>query len=216
MTNTQEEQKQNKVTTDFYFYEDYAATIKQLSDEEAGEFIKLLGGYTLDGKQCTTTKTKPQRLFLLQSLTIKQSQQADSKRKYFTFYRQYYDVLCSLENEIAGGLIKKVCAYMFDKEFQTEDKNDETDAYFEVMKFTLDKSKIKAANASNRKITIETILEDFPQIQGNLRMDNQVLKDVNMKKLYKYIEEHPETQTDKIYNIVVNFRRDNGLPEVQK
>ncbi|MCD8040845.1 MAG: DUF6291 domain-containing protein [Clostridia bacterium] len=217
MENKQNIKQNSGNITSFFFYEDYAAAVTELTDKDAGEFIKLFGAYIFDKKQTKTTDSKAAKLFTLLSLDVNTTaKQASKNRKHFTFYRQYHEVFSTLEDEVAGSLIKKVCGYMFDTEYQTENENSEANTYFNAMKVTLSKSKNKAANATKKEITIETILKDFPQILGSLRMDNPILNEVNMNKLYKYIEEHTEMQTERIYNIVVNFRRDNGLPEVQK
>lgn len=66
-------------------------------------------------------------------------------------------------------------------------------------------------NRKKPKITLEKIREDFKEIRGNLSPENDVLKGVDLNKLYAFIEENEELRTQSMYSIVDLYRRENGL-----
>ena len=82
----------------------------------------------------------------------------------------------------------------------------------------LDKTIKQRENAKrhneNRKkpnITLEKIRNDFKEIRGNLNPDNDILKGVDLNKLYAFIKENKELRTQSMYSIVDLYRQESGL-----
>ena len=118
----------------------------------------------------------------------------------------------------AGLLFKQCSNYVFGTPPLEESEAAQVDEYFELIRPMLDKTIKQRENAKRHnenkrksKITLEKIREDFKEIRGNLNPDNDILKGVDLNKLYAFIKENKELRTQSMYSIVDLYRQESGL-----
>ena len=169
----------------------------------------------------TLPKAKALFYLLYEQLDETKKKKAKTAKRgveYFTFTKALAKFFEALDDEQAGLLIKQCSNYVFATPPLEESETTQVDEYFELIKPMLDKTIKQRENAKrhneNRnkpKITLEKIREDFSEIHGNLSPENDILKGVDMNKLYAFINENEELRTQSMYSIVDLFRRENGL-----
>lgn len=208
----------------FYFYSSYARPISKLTHSEAGQVVKAMCAFIFNDKEPSDkTLPKAKALFYLlyeQLSEAKKKQTKSAKRgmEHFTFTKALAKFFEALDDEQSGLLIKQCSNYVFGTPPLDESEATQVDEYFELIKPMLDKTIKQRENAKrhneNRKkpkITLEKIREDFKEIRGNLSPENDVLKGVDLNKLYAFIEDNEELRTQSMYSIVDLYRRENGL-----
>ena len=208
----------------FYFYSSYARPISKLNHSEAGQVVKAMCAFIFNDKEPSDkTLPKAKALFYLlheQLSEAKKKQTKSAKRgmEHFTFTKALAKFFEALDDEQSGLLIKQCSNYVFGTPPLDESEATQVDEYFELIKPMLDKTIKQRENAKrhneNRKkpkITLEKIREDFKEIRGNLSPENDVLKGVDLNKLYAFIEDNEELRTQSMYSIVDLYRRENGL-----
>lgn len=208
----------------FYFYSSYARPISKLTHSEAGQVVKAMCAFIFNDKEPSDKALpKSKALFYLlyeQLSEAKKKQTKSAKRgmEHFTFTKALAKFFEALDDEQSGLLIKQCSNYVFGTPPLDESEATQVDEYFELIKPMLDKTIKQRENAKrhneNRKkpkITLEKIREDFKEIRGNLSPENDVLKGVDLNKLYAFIEDNEELRTQSMYSIVDLYRRENGL-----
>ena len=208
----------------FYFYSSYARPISKLTHSEAGQVVKAMCAFIFNDKEPSDKALpKSKALFYLlyeQLSEAKKKQTKSAKRgmEHFTFTKALAKFFEALDDEQSGLLIKQCSNYVFGTPPLDESEATQADEYFELIKPMLDKTIKQRENAKrhneNRKkpkITLEKIREDFKEIRGNLSPENDVLKGVDLNKLYAFIEDNEELRTQSMYSIVDLYRRENGL-----
>ena len=108
--------------------------------------------------------------------------------------------------------------YIFSTPPLSESESEQVIEYFELIKPTLDKTIKQRENARKHnetkkkpQITLDKIREDFKDIRGHLSPDNDILKGVDLNKLYAFIKEHEEIRTQSMYSIVDLYRQESGV-----
>ena len=224
MEDKMEEKKLTKIT----FCDMYYQVIEQLSDVEAGKFIKRFCNFVFfHGKDIPSEDEQANIFWNLIAIYIQESiedekagstqQYQNRKTKQFTFYEYYANVFNVLSSdESAGILIKAICKYMFKNEL-TDDLPRNLQSTFYLFKNALDKSRARKENGirggkchvriKKEPVTLAKIRQDFPEIKGDLDENSDILKGVNLKELYKFIKENEEIRSLYMYNIVESFRR---------
>ena len=208
----------------FYFYSSYARPTSKLTHSEAGQVVKAMCAFIFNDKEPSDKALpKSKALFYLlyeQLSEAKKKQTKSAKRgmEHFTFTKALAKFFEALDDEQSGLLIKQCSNYVFGTPPLDESEATQVDEYFELIKPMLDKTIKQRENAKrhneNRKkpkITLEKIREDFKEIRGNLSPENDVLKGVDLNKLYAFIEDNEELRTQSMYSIVDLYRRENGL-----
>ena len=61
------------------------------------------------------------------------------------------------------------------------------------------------------QMTLDKIREDFKEIRGYLSPENDILKGVDLNKLYTFIKAHEEIRTQSMYSIVDLYRQESGV-----
>ena len=208
----------------FYFYSSYARPICKLNHNEAGQVIKAMCAFIFHDKE-PSEKTLPKAIALFYLLyeqlsEAKKKQIKSAKRgiEYFTFTMSLARFFEVLDDEIAGILIKQCSNYVFGTPPLEDSETTQVDEYFELIKPMLDKTIKQRENAKrhneNRKkpkITLEKIRNDFKEIRGNLNPDNDILKGVDLNKLYAFIKENEDIRTQSMYSIVDIYRQESGV-----
>ena len=169
----------------------------------------------------TLPKAKALFYLLYEQLDETKKKKAKAAKRgveYFTFTKALAKFFESLDDEQAGLLIKQCSNYVFGTPPLEENEAPQVDEYFELIKPMLDKTIKQRENAKRHnesrkkpKITLAKIREDFKEIHGNLSSENDILKGVDMNKLYAFIKENEELRTQSMYSIVDLYRRENGL-----
>ena len=136
----------------FTFYDLYFDVLSQLSDEEAGRFIKRICAYTVFEKEDTPSKSETENCFweiILPTLSDATEIERQGKIPYylnrqmrhFTFKAAYARMIETLkDNATAGTFIKAVCGYMFYGTEPTE-LPASIDSYFKLFRKSFDLSK---------------------------------------------------------------------------
>ena len=208
----------------FYFYSSYAKPICKLNYNEAGQVIKAMCAFIFNDKEPSEkTLPKAKALFYLlyeQLDEAKKKKAKTAKRgaEHFTFTKALAKSFESLEDAQAGLLFKQCSNYVFGTLPLDESEATQVDEYFELIRPMLDKTIKQRENAKRHnenkrkpKITLEKIREDFKEIRGNLNPDNDILKGVDLNKLYAFIKENKNIQTQSMYSIVDLYRQESGL-----
>ena len=208
----------------FYFYSSYAKPMCKLTHKEAGQVVKAMCAFIFNDKEPsdkTLPKAKALFYLLFEQLDETKKKKAKAAKRgmeHFTFTKALSKFFEALDDEQAGLLIKQCSNYVFGTPPLDESEATQVDEYFELIKPMLDKTIKQRENAKrhneNRKkpkITLEKIREDFKEIRGNLSPENDVLKGVDLNKLYTFIKENEELRTQSMYSIVDLYRRENGL-----
>ena len=208
----------------FYFYSSYAKPICKLNHNEAGQVIKAMCAFIFNDKEPNEkTLPKAKALFYplfeqLDEAKKKKAKAAKRDAEHFTFTKALAKSFEALDDEQAGLLIKQCSNYVFGTPPLEESEIPQTDEYFELIKPMLDKTikqreNAKRHNESRKKatITLDKIRDDFKEIRGNLNPDNNILKGVDLNKLYTFIKENEELRTQSMYSIVDLYRQESGL-----
>ena len=208
----------------FYFYSSYARPICKLNHNEAGQVIKAMCAFIFHDKEPSEkTLPKAKALFYLlyeQLSEAKKKQIKSAKRgiEYFTFTMALARFFEVLDDETAGILIKQCSSYIFDTPPLGENESEQIVEYFELIKPTLDKTIKQRENARKHnetkkktQMTLDKIREDFKEIHGYLSPDNDILKGVDLNKLYAFIKAHEEIRTQPMYSIVDLYRQESGV-----
>ena len=61
------------------------------------------------------------------------------------------------------------------------------------------------------QMTLDKIRKNFKDIRGHLSPDNDILKGVDLNKLYAFIKAHDEIRTQSMYSIVDLYRQESGV-----
>lgn len=136
----------------FTFYDLYYDVLSQLTDEEAGRFIKRICAYTVFEKDDTPSKSETENCFweiILPTLIDATETERQGKIPYylnrqmrhFTFKASYARMIEPLkDNVVAGKFIKAVSGYMFYGNEPTE-LSSPIDSYFRLFRKSFDLSK---------------------------------------------------------------------------
>ena len=208
----------------FYFYSSYAKPICKLSHNEAGQVIKAMCAFIFNDKEpCEKTLPKAKALFYLLYEQLNEAKKKKAKAakrgvEHFTFTKALSKFFEALDDVQAGLLIKQCSNYVFGTPPLEDNETPQVDEYFELIKPMLDKTIKQRENAKrhneNRKepkITLEKIREDFKEIRGNLNPDNDILKGVDLNKLYAFIKDNEDIRTQSMYSIVDIYRQESGV-----
>ena len=208
----------------FYFYSSYARPICKLNHNEAGQVIKAMCTFIFNDKEPnekTLPKAKALFYLLFEQLDEAKKKKAKAAKRgmeHFTFTKALSKFFEALDDVQAGLLIKQCSNYVFETPPLEESETTQVNEYFELIKPMFDKTIKQRENAKrhneNRKepkITLEKIREDFKEIRGNLSPDNDILKGVDLNKLYAFIKENKELRTQSMYSIVDLYRQESGL-----
>ena len=124
----------------------------------------------------------------------------------------------ALDDETAGILIKLCSCYIFATPPLDESESEKVVEYFELIKPTLDKTIKQRENARKHnetkkkpQMTLDKIREDFKEIRGHLSPDNDILKGVDLNKLYAFIKANEDIRTQSMYSIVDLYRQESGV-----
>ena len=208
---------------EFTFYDLYYDAISQLSDNEAGFFIKRICNYAVYETEDVPSKDEQSNVLweliypTLESATEieragKTPYYLNRKMRHFTFHESYANMIRTMvNNKNAGMYVKAMCEYMFNGVTPTE-LLPELQGAFNIFKKTFDIS--KARSESGKKggqkkkppMTLARIREDFPEITGNLHENNPILDGVNLGELYKFIKENEDIRSLNMYGVVEKFR----------
>ena len=208
----------------FYFYSSYAKPICKLNHNEAGQVIKAMCAFIFNDKEPSEkTLPKAKALFYLLFEQLDEAKKKKAKAtmrgaEHFTFTKALAKSFEALDDLQAGLLIKQCSSYVFGTPPLEESETTQVDEYFELIKPMLDKTIKQRENAKrhnkNRKkpkITLEKIRNDFKEIRGDLNPDNDILKGVDLNKLYAFIKDNEDIRTQSIYSIVDIYRQESGL-----
>lgn len=208
----------------FYFYSSYARPICKLNHNEAGQVIKAMCTFIFNDKEPnekTLPKAKALFYLLFEQLDEAKKKKAKAAKRgmeHFTFTKALSKFFEALDDVQAGLLIKQCSNYVFETPPLEESETTQVNEYFELIKPMFDKTIKQRENAKrhneNRKepkITLEKIRNDFKEIRGNLNPDNDILKGVDLNKLYAFIKENKELRTQSMYSIVDLYRQESGL-----
>ena len=207
----------------FYFYSSYARPICKLNHNEAGQVIKAICAFIFHDKEPSEkTLPKAKALFYLlyeQLSEAKKKQIKSAKRgiEYFTFTMALARFFEVIDDETAGILIKQCSCYIFSTPSLAESETEQVIEYFELIKPTLHKTIKQRKNARKHnedkktQMTLDKIREDFKEIRGYLSPENDILKGVDLNKLYAFIKAHEEIRTQSMYSIVGLYRQESGV-----
>ena len=121
--------------TRFIFYLSYADIIGEMTDTEAGAFIKKMCRLVfMDEQPEDDTADKVTGILILLSEELKSENAPRRREKSFTFLRVYANLFYSLNDTKAGLLIKAICDFMFGGN-RTEGKDlKKVSGYFNILK----------------------------------------------------------------------------------
>ena len=220
------ENKQDKFT----FYQPYWDLVK----DEDGETVKSIIGhicrYMLDENEETPTDQTqaliwedlvevlaPQREKELQGKTPKAY---NARWMHFTFRRNYYNKIISLDDDQAKEYLQAICELAFNgkhpKELYATVKK-----YYELTLLTLNtsikrkKAGSKGGTASRTKQETPTSLHTIEDLKefgctGSLSLQNPILDGVDVNELYEFVKTHEETHSMSLYKAVETFRSRKG------
>lgn len=188
--------------TKFTFYLSYADIIGEMTDTEAGTFIKKLCRLVfMDEQPEDDTAGKITSILILLSEELKSENAPRRREKSFTFLRVYANLFYSLNDTKAGLLIKMVCDFMFGGN-RTEGKDTKkVSGCFNILKKELTKNKNKA-EARKKPYSITRIYRDFPDITKLSEPDKALADKVNMRELYEYIASDKTLQGEPLADII--------------
>lgn len=188
--------------TKFIFYLSYADIIGDLSDTEAGAFIKKMCRLVfMDEQPDDGTADKIASILILLSEDLKSENAPRRREKSFTFLRVYANLFYSQSDVNAGLLIKMVCDFMFGGN-RTEGKNlKKVSGYFNILKKELSKNK-NNGEARKKPYSLTKIYRDFPDIIKLSESDKALADKVNMRKLYEYIASDKTLQSEPLADII--------------
>ena len=220
------ENKQNKFT----FYQPYWDLVK---DEDAATVKSIIGHicrYMLDGNEETPTDQTqaliwedlvevlaPQREKELQGKTPKAY---NARWKHFTFRRNYYNKMLSLEDDQAKEYLQAVCELAFNGR-QPKELSATVKKYYELTLLTLNTSIKRKKAGSKGGTAMKTKQEPSPTIRtiedlkefgctGTLSVQNPILDGVDVNGLYEFVKTNEETHSMSLYKAVETFRSRKG------
>lgn len=220
------ENKQDKFT----FYQPYWDLVK---DEDGATVKSIIGHicrYMLDGnEERPTDQTQtliwedlvevlaPQREKELQGKTPKAY---NARWKHFTFRRNYYNKLLSLENDQAKEYLKAICELAFNGR-QPKELSATVKKYYELTLLTLNtsikrkKAGSKGGTASRTKQETPTTIRTIEDLKvfgctGSLSLQNPILDGVDVNELYEFVKANEETHSMSMYKAVETFRSRKG------
>ena len=200
----------------FRFYLTYADIIGDLTDVEAGQFIKKLCRFMFaDETLNDDADDKVESILMLISEELEEQKRGDAparKNKSFAFLKVYANIFYSLKDAQAGLLIKKVCDFMFGGNRVKDKDCSKIDSYFNLLKGELTKSKNKASNGRKERVTLAKIYKDFPNIQKPLDKSSTLFTDVDLRDLHAYIAEQPGIQNMEMFDIMCMYLDDFSRP----
>ena len=220
------ENKQDKFT----FYQPYWDLVQ---DEDGATVKSIIGNicrYMLDGnEQKPTDQTQaliwedlvevlaPQREKELQGKTPKAY---NARWKHFTFRRNYYNKMLSLEDDQAKEYLQAICELAFNGR-QPKELSASVKKYYELTLLTLNTS-IKRRKAGSKGGTAKRTKQEpstsQPQPQrtiddlkvfgctGYLSVQNPILDGVDANELYEFVKANEETHSMSLYKAVETFR----------
>ena len=199
------------MTNKFYFYITYANITGDLTDVQAGIFIKKMCRFFFADEEFNPNSTDRVTgiLLLLKDELEEQKENSPPYRKRcasFTFRSVYANIFYSLKDAQAGLLIKKICDYRFGGN-RTNGKDTATiDRYFDIIKSDLNKSANRAANSQRKHYTLAKIYRDFPDITGKLPRWDEALAGISMRELYEFIASDRAVQSENMSDILLMFK----------
>ncbi|MGN0766045.1 MAG: hypothetical protein ACI4MO_06185 [Christensenellales bacterium] len=220
------ENKQDKFT----FYQPYWDLVK---DEDGATVKSIIGHicrYMLDGNEETPTdKTQaliwedlvevlaPQRE---KELQVKTPKAYNAKWKHFTFRRNYYNKMLSLEDDKAKEYLQAICELAFNGR-QPKELSATVKKYYELTLLTLNtsikrrKAGSKGGTAKKPKQETPTTLHTIDELKvfgctGNLSFQNPILDGVDVNELYEFVKENEDTHSMSLYKAVETFRSRKG------
>lgn len=200
----------------FRFYLTYADIIGDLTDVEAGQFIKKLCRFMFaDETLNDDANDKVESILMLISEELEEQKRGDAparKNKSFAFLKVYANIFYSLKDAMAGLLIKRVCDFMFGGNRMKDKDCSKIDSYFNLLKGELTKSKNKASNGRMERVTLDKIYRDFPNILKPLDRSSTLFTDVDMRDLYAYIAQRTQLQSMEMFDIMCRYLDDIANP----
>lgn len=220
------ENKQDK----FNFYQPYWDLVK---DEDGATVKSIIGHicrYMLDGnEEKPTDQTQaliwedlvevlaPQREKELQGKTPKAY---NARWKHFSFRRNYYNKMLSLEDDQAKEYLQAICDLAFNGR-QPKELSATVKKYYELTLLTLNtsikrkKAGSKGGTAPRTKQESPTSLHTIEDLKefgctGSLSLQNPILDGVDVNELYEFVKANEETHCMSLYKAVETFRNWKG------
>ena len=220
------ENKQHKFT----FYQPYWDLVQ---DEDGATVKSIIGNicrYMLDGNaEAPTDQSQafiwedlvevlaPQREKELQGKTPKAY---NARWKHFTFRRNYYNKIISLDDDQAKEYLQAICELAFNGR-QPKELSATVKKYYELSLLTLNtsikrkKAGSKGGTASRTKQETPTSLHTIEDLKefgctGSLSLQNPILDGVDVNELYEFVKTHEETHSMSLYKAVETFRSRKG------
>lgn len=188
--------------TRFIFYLSYADIISELSDTEAGAFIKKMCRLVfMDEQPDDSTADKVTSILILLSEELKSENAPRRREKSFTFLRVYANLFYTQSDVKAGLLIKAVCDFMFGGNRTEGNDLKKVSGCFNILKKELTKNKNKA-EARKKPYSITRIYRDFPDITKLSEPDKALADKVTMRELYEYIASDKTLQSEPLADII--------------
>ena len=225
------ENKQDKFT----FYESYWDLVKDENSATVKSIIGHICGYMLEGdEEIPTDQTQaliwedlaevlaPQREKEWQGKTPKAY---NARWKHFSFRRNYYNKLLSLEDDEAKEYLQAICELAFNGR-QPKELSATVKKYFELSLLTLStsvKRKKAGSKGGTAKKNKQKTLPPQPQPQrtiddlkvfgctGTLSLQNPILDGVDVNELYEFVKANEETYGTSLYKAVEGFRSRKGI-----
>lgn len=220
------ENKQDKFT----FYQPYWDLVKDEDGATVKSIIEHICRYMLDGNEETPTDQTqaliwedlvevlaPQREKELQGKTPKAY---NARWKHFTFRRNYYNKMLSLEDDQAKEYLQAICELAFNGR-QPKELSATVKKYYELTLLTLNTS-IKRRKAGSKGGTSKKTKQEPPTTlhtiedlkvfgcTGTLSVQNPILDGVDVNELYEFVKENEETHSMSLYIAVETFRSRKG------
>ena len=199
------------MTNKFYFYITYANITGDLTDGQAGIFIKKMCRFFFADEEFNPDATDRVTgvLLLLKDEFEEQKKSTAPYRKRcaaFNFRSVYANIFYSLKDAQAGLLIKKISDYRFGGSRVIGKDTAAIDRYFHMLRNDITKSATIAANSRRRHYTLEKIYRDFPDITGKLSRWDEALAGMSMRELYEFIASDRAVQSENMSDILLMFK----------
>ena len=162
------------MTDRFYFYITYADITGDLTDGQAGIFIKKMCRFFFADEEFNpdaTDRVTGILLLLKDELEEQKESTAPYRKRYasFTFRSAYANIFYSLKDAQAGLLIKKICDYRFGGKRVNGKDTAAVDRYFDILKSDINKSRNRAANSRRKHYTLERFTGTSRTLRANFR-----------------------------------------------
>ena len=146
---------EQKLITQFTFFDLYARLMDTLSDEERGKLLRAMCVYMFtDAEQESLSDKKLKFLWgnIIDCMNIDRQAQEDGRTpkslnrqmKHFMFYRNFYEAVELMDDKQAGQYIKAIYNFVF-KEQEPCKVSSPIDMYYELAKRKLELSKVRSA-----------------------------------------------------------------------